>query len=244
MDVNRAQSVTALANNGGGQQSPHKDRDHDDKQAQDDGTQEAYEIGGLAADVTPAVQQLLDDLAAELEPLRAQLALAREREHELREDLARHAFLPVPGRREFLREVNHVINHLADLTAAPSVAIVHIANADHVRRAFGRDMLDRFLTGVAHELRRLSLPTDVIGNLGGNDFAMILLGGDPDAADQRFQGVLKTLSACTVQLDTMTQTVAATGGCARLKAGGTAEAMLRDADMAMPRRTGDPSATR
>lgn len=236
MDVNRAQGIAALTNNSGGQKNPHKDQRDPDTGDESHELPDAYEIGGLAAEVTPAVQQLLDDLASEIEPLRAQLAMAHEREHQLREDLANHAFLPVPGRREFLRELNHVLNHLADLTAYPSIALVHIASADNVRRAHGREALDRYLSTVASELERLLLPTDVLGNLGGNDFALILLGGDVNDAPHRLQGIADKLSEMTISLAGGRVHIEVLSGLARLAPGQTADAAIRNADASMPRK--------
>ncbi len=237
MDVNRAQGVAALTNNSGGQKNPHKDS-HDPETGDDTpDVPDAYEIGGLAAEITPAVQQLLDDLATEIEPLRAQLAMAHEREHQLRDELAHHAFLPVPGRREFLRELNHVLNHLGDLTASPSIALVYVSNADDVRESHGRDSLDRYLSFVASTLQRLLLPNDVVGNLGGNDFALILLGGDPDDAPNRLRGIIGTLAKTKAQVGAETVTIETLSGVSRLQPGQTAEAAICHADGMIHTRT-------
>lgn len=191
MDVNRAQAISTVNNNAQGKNGQgNADKDGSDDQ-NDGNTHHAYEagdavqIGGLAGEITPAVQKLLDQLASEIEPLRAQLKLAKEREVKLRQDLAAHAFLPVPGRREFFRELNHVLNHLNDLTIMPSMVIMHIANASDVRKSHGRDMLDRYLSHVAMTIDRLLQPTEVLGNLGGDDFALILLTENEEHARNR-----------------------------------------------------------
>lgn len=182
MDVNRAQGIAGLPNKGGGDNgqytNQHGGHEHaDDEVAWD--RADAVDLGGLASEITPAVQTLLDGLAAEIEPLRAQVRVAREQEQQLREDLAKHAFLPVPGRRAFMRDLNHVLNHLRDLTVMPSIALLHIRSADEIRRRYGRDALDRALADVAIRAQGRLGPNDVLGNLGGNDFAVILLGVDP-----------------------------------------------------------------
>ena len=172
MDVNRTQGIAPVQNQSGG----NAGREHHDDEQRDDAEQErshegdAFEIEGLAAEITPAAQRVLDELAAEIEPLRRQLEMARERERNLREDLARHAFLPVPGRREFVRELNHVLNHLDDLAAAPSIVILHVANAEDVRREYGRAVLDKFLVHVADGISRLLQPTRRAGQFGGQRF--------------------------------------------------------------------------
>lgn len=235
MDVNRAQAVSTVANNKQG----NNGREHADKDgSEDDGDNahhryeagEAVEVGGLAGDITPAVQQLLDQLGAEVEPLRAQLKLAREREDKLRQDLAKHSFLPVPGRREFFRELNHVLNHLNDLTILPTLVVMHIANASDVRKTQGREMLDRYLIHVATTIDHLLQPTEVLGNLGGDDFALILLADNEEHARERASQIAKRITETPLPgyLDLDAPDVLV--GVAELVNGASADAVLGAAD--------------
>ncbi len=234
MDVNRAQGIAPIANNSpgsGGRDHPHKDNPAElpaQEAAVDES--EAFEIDGLAAEITPSAQRILDTLAAEIEPLRRQLELSKEREKNLREDLALHSFLPVPGRREFIRELHHVLNHLGDLTTMPSLALLHIANADEVRRRYGRDALDRLLIHVAEAISRNLQPTDILGSLGGNDFAVILLGAGAQLARERIAGIVQTIARTPVNVQGVAISPVLLGGSAELSAGATAEASIRNAD--------------
>lgn len=234
MDVNRADGIAPIANNSagsGGRDHPHKDPPAEPlahEPAVDDS--DAFEIDGLAAEITPSAQLVLDQLAAEIEPLRRQLELSQEREQNLREDLALHSFLPVPGRREFIRELNHVLNHLGDLTAMPSLALLHVANADEVRRRYGRGALDRLLIHVAEAISRNLQPTDILGNLGGNDFAVILLGAGAQLARERVAGMVETLARMPLNEQGVAITPVLLGSSAELTAGATAEASIRNAD--------------
>lgn len=232
MDVNRAQGIAPVQNQlGGNAGREHPAEEHQDG-AEDERPrdQSAFEIEGLAAEITPAAQQVLDSLAAEIEPLRRQLEMAREREQNLREDLARHAFLPVPGRREFIRELNHVLNHLSDLAAMPSVAVMHVVNAEDVRRKYGRDALDRYLVHVANGILRTLQPTDVPGSLGGSDFAVILLGAGAQLARERVAGVAKSIAATPFSEAGEAITPIIIAGAAELSTGSSAEASIRLAD--------------
>ncbi len=235
MDVNRAQAVSTVANNSKGKNG----REHADKDGskdQDDNAHQAYEagdaveIGGLAGDITPAVQQLLDRLGAEVEPLRAQLKLAREREDKLRQDLAKHAFLPVPGRREFFRELNHVLNHLNDLNVLPSLVILHIINANKVRKSEGRDTLDRYLAHVAATVDQLLDTTEVLGNLGGDDFALILLADGEVEARERAAQIVKRLEETPMPSHPHLGAPKVLVGVAELERGASAEAVIASAD--------------
>jgi PleD family two-component response regulator len=232
MDVNRAQGIVPLIGNSGG----NAGRDHPGKDQSGEFEEErnadadAFEIDGLAAEITPAAQQVLDRLAAEIEPLRRQLEMAREREQNLREDLARHSFLPVPGRREFIRELNHVLNHLGDLAVMPSIAILNVANAEDVRHRHGRTVLDRYLVHVADTVSRGLQPIDVLGSLGGSDFAVILLGAGDQMARERVSGILNTLSKTPLNEQGAQIVPEMLAGIAELSPGMSAEAALRAAD--------------
>jgi len=233
MDINRAQGIAAIANNGGGKaqyQNDHGDR-HKDRE-ENVGHGEAIDLDGLAGEITPAVQALLDDLASEIEPLRAELRLAREYEQQLREDLARHAFLPVPGRREFLRDLNHVLNHLKDLTVPPTIALLHVRSGDEIRRRYGRDVLDRVLANVAVRIGERLGSNDVLGNLGGNDFALILLGVDPVDALTKMQKLASELGRSGPDGATPVDVMV---GVAGIQSGMSAEAAIHAADKDLTR---------
>ncbi len=239
MDVNRAQAISTVNNNAQGKNGQgNADKDgSDDKNggnphhAYEAG--DAVQIGGLAGDITPAVQKLLDELASEIEPLRAQLKLSKEREEKLRQDLAAHAFLPVPGRREFFRELNHVLNHLNDLTIMPSMVIMHIANASDVRKSYGRDMLDRYLSHVAATIDRLLQPTEVLGNLGGDDFALILLSENEEHARDRALQIAERIQSAPMPGSENIDTPQVSVGVHELVRGASAESVVSAADKDM-----------
>jgi len=239
MDVNRAQAVSTVANNSKGNNGrEHADKDGSEDQNDDNAhgaheAEAAFEIGGLAGDITPAVQQLLEQLGAEVEPLRAQLKLAREREDKLRQDLAKHAFLPVPGRREFFRELNHVLNHLNDLTIMPSLVVMHVANAADVRNQHGREILDRFLIHVASTVDRLLQPTEVLGNLGGDDFALILLAENVEHARERASQIAKRVEETMLPGHAELTAPMVIVGVTELVRGASAEAVVAAADKDM-----------
>ena len=122
--------------------------------------------------MSPESQQILSAFVAEMEPLRAELDAAKRREARLRGDGGSPSFLPVPDRREFLREVKHVIDHIEDLDPMPALLVVHVANVGDIRRRYGRQAADLALT----LLHRLPTPCtrDAVGSLGGDDFGVIL----------------------------------------------------------------------
>ncbi len=196
MEVNRPDTVVPTGQHGGqgGAGQRHREESEPKPEAQPPGDPEAFEVEGLAAEITPAAQAALDALVAEIEPLRYQLKLAGEREARLKEDIARHAFLGVPSRREFMRELGHVLAHVEQLTTAPSVVVMHVAGADAIRRRHGRGPYEGALKHVADAIRASVHPTDAFGSLGGHDFGLVLLVADPVLARERARQIAEALN--------------------------------------------------
>jgi diguanylate cyclase (GGDEF)-like protein len=127
---------------------------------------------------TPEVQSIIDTLRCEIEPLRNRLSVAEQRADEFKELATRHALLSLPNRRETLRKINHVIKHKAEFSTPPILILLHVVNADQIRREFGRQGLDQYLEEICERLSRNISETEVFGSICGNDFSLLMLGKD------------------------------------------------------------------
>jgi len=189
MDVNQTSAITALnqdAKKSPQQREPKDQETTDDEQSPGDSGSwrelDAVEMdGGFFDAVTPEIQNVIDELNMRIEPLRAELERTKAREQQFRELAEHHVFLDVPCRREFLREINHVLKHRGQLSAPPAIIIMHVASADSVRMKAGRHALDRLLAEVVAMISEILHPTDVLGSLGGNDFGAVVFSGNGDA---------------------------------------------------------------
>lgn len=237
MDVNKADAVIPA-----GRGSPRKDRKHGAaKEKQEDentaggvspweGT-EAFAVDGvLADDLSPEIQKTLEGLAAQIEPLRAEVERLKGREAHLKELAEKHSFLPVSGRREFLRELTHVLNNMANLTPPPSLAVLHLVNADDIRRRWGRLALDAMLTHVCAVIDSNLHPTDVAGSIGGNDFGIILLAGDQELARTKTTALVDAIGARAFLWQDQSVTLEVVAGVGTLENAKAAENALAAAD--------------
>ncbi|MDA0306878.1 MAG: diguanylate cyclase, partial [Proteobacteria bacterium] len=189
--MNKANAINPLGHDGPKKERKPGSEEEKQEENKDAGGQETEESpwagaeafavkGLLAGALSPETQKAFEGLARQLEPLRAELVRAKGREEHFRELAENHSFLPVPGRREFLRELTHVISHMEDFSPAPSLILLHITNADEIRRHAGRKALDEALIHVCTVIDQVIDPTDVVGSLGGNDLGVIQLVGGPD----------------------------------------------------------------
>jgi diguanylate cyclase len=240
MDVNRADAVTP-AGAGGGPKQERKRTAEEEKQDKSAGGgdpqpspwsgSEAFAMEGLlAGGMTPEIQTAFDNLARQIEPLRAEVDRARGREAHFKELAEKHSFLPVASRREFLRELAHLLNNMQHLTPLPNLMVLHVLNADDVRLRFGRHALDGLLVHVCEAVRERLHPTDVLGSLGGNDFGIILLAGDQERAGAKVAELTEALAAQPFFWRGGTVPVAVAAGVAAITPASTADAAVEAAD--------------
>ena len=194
MDVNKLQGVQAVGEQTHRQPS---ERHHEAPDDSADGevsherdrlrsSDVAVDLGGaLSGPLSAETQKVVNAFVEQIEPLRAELAILQKREEHLREQAVKHAFLPLPNRREFHRELNYIIDHMYSLQPSPAVVILHVVNAATFRREFGRRAADALLVHVAKNLSCAVHPTDAVGSIGDDDFGVILLIGGAETASRR-----------------------------------------------------------
>jgi len=253
MDVNRADAVTPVGTGGGPKQERKRDSEDEkhDKNGKTEQPQpahspwagtEAFAVDGmLAAGMTPEIQKIVDGLVRQIEPLRAEVERARGREAHFKELAEKHSFLPVPGRREFLRELAHVLNNMDHLTLPPNLVVLHVANADALRRRDGRQALDGLLNHVCQVLDRMLHPTDVVGSLGGNDFGVILLVGNAESARAKAREMADAIGNAPFAGGGGDFPIEAVAGVATLASALSAEAAMAAADRALVDRLQGPA---
>jgi len=177
-----------------GEENPDKEVAEEATKSPWEGT-EAFAFEGLLADgLSPEIQQAFQDLSSQIEPLRAEVERARGREAHFKDLAESHSFLPWPGRREFFRELTHVLSHMEGLTT-PSLIVLHVVNADDIRRRLGRGALDGALIHVAMVVDTVLEPTDIAGSLGGNDFGLIQLVSDITLARKKTESLTQAIAA-------------------------------------------------
>ena len=131
-------------------------------------------MGIPASDVTPAVQEALDIIVAELDRVRGEFEQSRDRLFRLQERMDRHSFLPVLARPAFMRELGKILERCHRAETTSTLVCLHFGNLAAVRRAASRSVAERALvTGVEAAIGHLRA-TDVAGSLGGADIGVIL----------------------------------------------------------------------
>ena len=188
---------------------------------------------GLIGAFTPEVQLIIDTLRDEIEPLRSKLSAAELRADEFKELAARHAFLNLPNRREMIRKINHVISHKVEFSMPPILILLHVANADQVRCEFGRQFLDHYLTEICERLSQSIRETDIFGSICGNDFSLLMLGGDYALAEREANKLIAEVCDQPVFLNSKSVTIQFLTGIVDLRCVSNGDAAIALADQNM-----------
>jgi len=238
MDVNKAETIPTVGDpprRRQERQGGKHPREQTDEQAGDEGhaprAADAVDIGGLPADgLGPEAERIINALAAQIEPMRLEAEQAKaqaERYHEL---ATRHPILPVPNRREFEREVQHVIDHLDALGPSAALLIVHVAAADRLRATLGRQAADALMVQAAQTVTEAVHPTDTVGSLCGFDLGVVLLNGDAEAVALKTDSLRQRFGARPFTWHGRTYPMEAAFGAAVLQTGWSAEQAIAAAD--------------
>jgi len=244
MDVNQATSIASVHQDA--KKTPQQRDPEEQGGGKDDQNQstsgswrdaDAVEVDvSLIEGVTPEVQAIIDSLNQRIEPLRAELELAKGREAHFCELASRHSFLDIPCRREFMRELTHLLTHIDHLTMPPAVIVMHLVGIDAVRTKAGRLALDHVLEEVSDLFSSLLQPADVLGNLGGSDFGVILLSADETSASSVANRLRNGVSSHKFVWAGQTFHLDMVSGIRHLTMGTSAEATLDAADQDLRKR--------
>ena len=145
----------------------------------------AQMMGIPPAEMTPSVREALDIIVNEYDRIRLELEREHERVSHFHQLADRDALLPLANRRTFLRELARLINRAGQTQTVSSVALLHVVGLDALRLARGRGAADAVLGDVARQLTGDVQASDLVGALGGADFAILLTLTDDVAAAEK-----------------------------------------------------------
>jgi len=142
----------------------------------------------------------LGDLADENALLRASLAEARERLHEMEEGNDADTLTPLPNRRRFVRELERVVGQAERHGTPAAVLTIDLAGLDAINQSHGRCAGDAALIHVAKTLSGLIRSTDLLARIGGDEFGLILDHLDHNSAIETAERLARCIAAEPVDL--------------------------------------------
>ena len=144
-------------------------------------------------DLTENARVAMMTLIAEIGQLRQELSRGRKRIAYL-SNLADHDDLSTAlNRRAFLRELGHAQILAREYGALNTLLFITVENLGEINDEFGHAAGDSVVEHVAETLLRYIGKADVLGRLGGAEFALVLVGRDVDASREKAEWIEKLL---------------------------------------------------
>jgi GGDEF domain-containing protein len=146
---------------------------------------------GLPVDaVTPALLAAVTPLLAEIDRLHWATEQGERRAHWLERQSDRHSVVPCLTRRAFVRELD---SFLVGGDCFGTVALVQVAGVEALRQLFGLAAGEGALRHIAAVILGALRASDMVGCLGGSDFALLLPGTSEDQARLKLDSICARL---------------------------------------------------
>jgi diguanylate cyclase (GGDEF)-like protein len=190
-------------------------------------------LGLSQADLSPAVQAALGSLLGELEDLRGQVSQLKAKLAEVEGLADRDALTPLLNRRAFIRELSRVRTYSQRYGAPASLVYFDVDGFKGVNDRYGHAAGDACLHAVAERLSANVRESDVVGRMGGDEFAVILVQADRLTAEAKAEGLAKAIEGAPVRFDGWTAPLRISYGVREISAEIEPEMLVAEADAAM-----------
>jgi len=193
-------------------------------------------LGLSETDLTPAVSAAVGRLLSEIEELRLEVSRLKAHLAEA-EDLADQDVLtPLFNRRAFMRELNRQTAFAQRYEASVSLIYFDLDGFKSVNDRFGHAAGDQALQAVAERLQGQVRESDIVGRMGGDEFAVILAQADEGVALSKAESLAAVIQTEPVACGDWMAPLHVTFGVRQVRPGDTAELVLADADADMYQR--------
>ena len=190
-------------------------------------------LGLSEADLTPQVMTALKTLMAEIDDLRAEVGRLKFRLTEAQGLADLDVLTPVLNRRAFLREIKRVSAFAQRYGSPASVVFFDLDNFKAVNDRFGHAAGDEALKAVAERLMANVRESDLVGRMGGDEFAVLLVQADRETAMSKAQTLAAAIRETPVQFGEWSAPLHVSFGVREIEAGADPEQALAEADAAM-----------
>ncbi|WP_369796606.1 GGDEF domain-containing protein [Phenylobacterium sp. CCH12-B4] len=148
-------------------------------------TDRATFMGVTRAEMTPAVQAAIQSLLGELDELKAEVDRLKARLEEAEGLADRDPLTPLLNRRAFLRELGRARTFAQRHGFPLSLVYFDLDGFKALNDRLGHSAGDAALHAVAERLVANVRESDVVGRMGGDEFAVVLMPADQAAAEAR-----------------------------------------------------------
>jgi diguanylate cyclase (GGDEF)-like protein len=179
------------------------------------------------------VQQALKTLMVEIDDLRNEVARLKFKLGEAQGLADMDVLAPVLNRRAFLREIKRVAAFAQRYGSPASLVFFDLDGFKAVNDRFGHAAGDEALKAVAERLLANVRETDVVGRIGGDEFAVLLVQADQQTAMSKADTLASAVRDMPVQVGEWSVPLRVSWGVREIEPGADPEVALAEADAAM-----------
>ena len=190
-------------------------------------------LGLGESDLTPAARAALQALVVELEDLRGEVARLKARLAEAEEAAHLDPLTPVKNRRAFVRELHRISTFARRYGSPVSLIYFDLDGFKAVNDRFGHAAGDAALHAVAERLAANVRESDVIGRMGGDEFAVVLIQADHGVAEAKAASLAALIEGAPVRFGEWTVPLHISYGVRQVDPDTDPETAIAEADAAM-----------
>ncbi len=190
-------------------------------------------LGLTEADLTPAVQQAVKTLLTEIDDLRGEVSRLKARLVEAEELADRDALTPVLNRRAFVRELGRIRTFAQRYGSPASLVYFDIDGFKGVNDRYGHAAGDAALQAVAARLAANVRESDIVGRMGGDEFAVILAQADRATAEAKARSLAYEIEKAPIEFGDWTAPIHISYGVREISQTQEPEEIVAEADAAM-----------
>ncbi|WP_293898184.1 GGDEF domain-containing protein [Phenylobacterium sp.] len=190
-------------------------------------------LGVPEVEMTPAVKAAIRTLLGELDELRGEVGRLKTRLNEAESLADRDALTPLLNRRAFVRELGRASSLSQRYGGAASLVYFDLDGFKAINDRLGHPAGDAALQQVAARLIANVRDTDVVGRMGGDEFAVVLLQADRAAAEAKAAALADIIEREPLDLAGARIGVRLSYGVAEIAPNADIEALIASADTAM-----------
>lgn len=183
--------------------------------------------------LTPQVRAAFTVLISEIDSLRLDVEQLKLSLAEAEASADHDTLAPVYNRRAFVREAQRVVALVKRHEVEASLVYFDLNNFKAINDAHGHPAGDAVIRAIGELLIRQTRETDIVGRIGGDEFAVVLTHTGAEAAELKAEALAAALCTEKVLHEGQAHYVSAAYGITHICAEDTAEKALARADEAM-----------
>lgn len=190
-------------------------------------------LGLSEVELTPNVQAAIQNLLGEIDDLRGEVSRLKAALDEAEALADRDSLTPLLNRRAFVREVSRIRTFARRYGSPASLVYFDLDGFKAVNDRFGHAAGDAALQAVAERLLANVRDSDIVGRMGGDEFAVILVQADHATAEAKARSLAQALQAEPVRFGEWSAPLHISYGVREIAEGEDPEALIAEADAAM-----------